>query len=904
MGSNGAGNAGGSGRPSSPFGPTGVPGGGTTSSARSGSSARPVGSGSRAAAGGGGSGASGRRAAGGSRAASTRSTGAAATGTGGRGGRGGKPPRRTGYHRVIDYPRQHKTGVRRWLPSWRLLLGAAATCVLLGVLVVVVWYSRVQIPKPSDFAAYQSTTVYFADGTTPLGTFAEQNRTIVTSDKIPQVMRDAVVAAEDRTFYENPGINPAGMARAFYLNVTGKDRQGGSSITQQYAERYYVGKTTTDIRGKIEEAMLAVKLARVEDKDEILTNYLNTIYFGRDSYGIEAAAHAYFNKSVTDLSVSEAALLAGVIPSPNNFDPRASQTQAERRWNYVLDGMVATGALTKADRAAQTFPAVVEFTKPQVYAGTNGYLLDMVRRELLANGFTEENLDTQGYRITTTIDPNLQNLAVQAVQGMPADHSPNLKAGLVTLAPNSGAILALYGGPDYLTQPLNIATQGAAQAGSTFKPFTLIGYLEKGGSLKSKYMGTNRFPVEGFTNGARNYGDSTYGKIDVLEATAKSVNAVYAQMNVEIGPDVTLDVAQRAGVCASWARAEENCDLFIKQHVAANVLGTASPHPLDMAQAYNTIASNGQRYDPFIVAKVEYLDGSGVRYQNSQTPKTEFAPDVMADTIYAMRQPVEMRGGTATEAAEVGQPVAGKTGSSNDNKSAWFIGFTGHMTTAVVLYQEGVDPNDPTKIVQESITAFGGKKFVTGGTIPLDIWTAFMVPAHQGLEPIAFPERADIGKPNTPPVVQVPNVVGMSEAQATSALQGAGFLLMVLGANDPNVPAGSVIAQDPSGEAAQGTTVTITVSQGPGQQSVPSVTGKSEGDARAALQGAGFVVSVQSAPDATVPMGTVVSQNPGGGSSAAPGATVTIVVSSGPPGGGGGGDPTPSPTPTLDPGGA
>jgi membrane peptidoglycan carboxypeptidase len=796
----------------------------------------------------------------------------------------GKRRRRTGYHQVIDYPRQYLTGVRHWLPSWRLVLGTFLFFAAVGVMIVVTWYNRVQIPSPSDFADYQTTTVYYSDGQTVMGEFAEQNRVIVTSDAIPQYVKDAVVAGEDRTFYENPGINPVGIARAVYLNVTGKDNQGGSSITQQYAERYYVGRTVTDYRGKIEEAMLAVKLARAEDKDVILTNYLNTIYWGRDAYGIEAAAQAYFGVSAKDLTLSQGALLAGLIPSPNNFDPRISPEDAERRWNYVMDGMVTTGALTQAERDDEVYPTAVEFNPPDIYAGDKGYLLDMVRRELVAEGFAEEDLDQAGYRIVTTIDQGLQGMAVSAVQSMPADHSPNLKAGLVTLQPETGAILALYGGPDYLTSPLNIVTQGATQAGSTFKPFTLIAYLENGGSLRSKYMGTNRIAVEGFPEGVRNYGDSSYGNLEVTEATARSVNAVYAQMNLEVGPATTLEVAQRAGACASWARQEEDCGLFDNQEVISNVLGTASPHPLDMAQAFNTYASGGSRTEPFIVKSVEYIDDGTVAYENKQTPVQEFAPDVMADTVYALTQVVEAPGGTAHGAADVGQPVAGKTGSSNDNKSAWFIGFTSHMTTAVVLYQEGVDADN--KVVQESITPFGGYQYVTGGTVPLDIWTAFMVPAHQGREVIPFPARADIGEPNTPPLVQVPNVVGMTEGEATTTIQGAGLLVMVLTAPDDRVPAGEVVSQDPGGgEAEQGSTVTIVVSTGRGEPErvdVPRVVGQKEADARGTLEGAGFVVVVENAEDETVPAGRVISQDPSGGK-AEPGSTVKLVVSTGPP---------------------
>ena len=811
--------------------------------------------------------ATGRRAAGGARTGTPSAAAGAARAV-------GQP---TGYHRFIDYPRHDKTGVRRWLPSWRLLLGLFLTGVVAVVLVIVIWYNSVPIPTPSDLAEYQTTTVYFSDGTTPMGSFAEQNRVIVGQDKIPQHVRDAVVAAEDRSFYENPGINPAGIARALWQNLRGGHRQGGSSITQQYAERYYHSTSITDVRGKIEEAMLAVKLARVEDKDVILVNYLNTIYFGRDSYGIETAARAYFGVGVADLDVSQAALLAGVIPSPNNFDPRVSPEQATRRWNYVLDGMVVTGALTQAERDAQVFPAVVDFAPPEVYAGPNGYLLDMVRREIIAqSGITETDLDHGGYQIVTTIDQGLQQMALEAVQTLPADKPANLQTALVTLERQTGAILALYGGADYITRAQNAVTQDIAQAGSTFKPFTLVAYLEAGGSLKSTYEGRNRMPVEGFPDGVRNYGDSNYGKLGILEATARSVNAVYAQMNVEVGFDKTLEVAQKAGVCASWARAEEDCALFDNQHVPSNVLGTASPHPLDMAQAFNTLAAQGARTEPFIVRTVTYPDGE-VAYENTQTPEQVFAADIMADTTYALRQPIEAAGGTARGARAVGQPVAGKTGSSNDNMSAWFIGYSMYMTTAVAMYQEAPDGS------QESITPFGGERAITGGTFPLQVWTAFMTPAHQGREVIEFPPPSDVGTPNTPPMVAVPNVVGMTEADAVAALQAVLLVPATSQASDPTVPAGSVIAQDPTGgEAEQGSTVNLAISTGPGEEAVPDVVGQKESSATSQLEKDGFTVTVTQAADLTVPAGDVISQSPVGGSTAPPGSAVTIVVSTGP----------------------
>ena len=830
---------------------------------------------------GGGSGAGGRRAAGGAAA--------------GRGGGQG-----SGRRRLIDYPRQGKSGIRRWLPSWRLVGGTFLVLVALMVGAFVWAYQSVDIPAPDDFAEFQTTTVYFSDGTTPMGRFAEQNRTIIASDQIPQHVKDAVVAAEDRSFYENPGINPAGIVRALYLNVTGQDTQGGSSITQQYAERYYVGQTTTDIPGKIREAFLAVKLARVEDKDQILSNYMNTIYWGRDSYGIEAASQAYFGIPASQLDVSQGALLAGLIPSPNNFDPRNSPENAARRWNYVVDGMVTTGTLTQAERDALVYPQTIEFTKPDTYAGANGYLLDMVRRELVAEGFAEEELDQSGYRIVTTIDTGLQQMAVEEVAAIPADHSPNLRTALVTLEPTTGAIRALYGGPDFITQARNAVTQDTMQAGSTFKPFALVAYLENGGSLKSRYNGNSNIVIPGYAaeplqNFGRGNGQS-FGEIDVVTATANSVNTVYGAMNVEIGPDKTLDAATRAGVCASWARTEQDCSLFDNQAVPSNVLGTSSPNPLDMAQAYNTFANQGVRTEPYIVEQVTYPDGD-VAYENGHESEQVFAADVMADTTYALTQVVER--GSGEKAQAVGHPVAGKTGTSNENRSAWFIGFTPQLTTAVAMYQAGVDADG--KPVAETITPFGPyvNGQITGSSAPLDLWTAYMTRAMEGREVLSFPPLADVGEPNTPPMVPVPSVVGLAEAEATTQLQTAGFTVSAQQAADPAVPVGVVVSQDPSGgEAEQGSTVTIVVSTGPGETDVPNVVGLAEAEARSRLTGAGFAVTVQQAADDAIDAGDVISQNPSGGT-AAPGSTVTIVVSTGPAGGGGGGDPS---TPPVEPG--
>lgn len=766
------------------------------------------------------------------------------------------------------------------MPSWKLLLGLF----LLGLALLVglaAWaYATTEIPEPDEFAQSQTTTVYYADGTTVLGTFGEANREIIAGDTIPQHVKDAVVAAEDRTFYENAGISPTGIARALWNNLRGNATQGGSTITQQYAERYYFGTTVDDYRGKIREAILAVKLDQAQDKDQILENYLNTIFLGRGSYGIERAAQEYFGVPAAELDVAQAALIAGIIPSPNNWDPRNDPERAEQRWNYVLDGMVEIGRLTQAERDALVFPQTIEYVQDDRLAGPRGYLVDTVRREILERSpVTEQELETRGYKVVSTIEVPMQESIEAAATSLPEDRPANLRVAMVTLDAADGAIKAMYGGPDFITVSRNAATQDIAQAGSTFKPFTLVAYLENGGSLRSRYNGDSQIPVEGFAEPPQNFQDRDFGEIDVIRATAQSVNTVYGQMNAEVGPSATAQVAVRAGL-------DENTAGLLGPNfeVAANVLGTASPNPIDMAEAYNTFAAQGIHNEPFIVRSMEYLDG-GTVYQGASQSERVFAEDVMADTTYALQQVVER--GSGEPAQEIGRPSAGKTGTSTDNRSAWYVGFTPQLTTAVALYQTSADGT-----TAEPITPFGGFDEITGGSFPVRMWTEHMTRALEGTEVIPFPERADIGEPNEPPILPVPSVVGLPEAEAIAQLRGAGFAAAVERATDPSVPEGVVISQNPSGEAEQGSAVTIVVSEGTGLTDVPNVIGQTAEQARSALTAAGFSVTARDVA-APAPPGQVVAQSPAGGQ-AEPGSTVTIDVSTGP-------APAPTPTPTPVP---
>ncbi|HLS49864.1 MAG TPA: biosynthetic peptidoglycan transglycosylase, partial [Actinomycetaceae bacterium] len=275
-----------------------------------------------------------------------------------------------------DYPRAGKGPVHRWLPSWRVVLGTVVTVIALGLGLFVVAYLTTDIPEPDDFAQAETTTVYYADGETEMGSFATFDRSIVGLATLPEHVGHAVVASEDRRFYENVGVDPIGIARALWNNVRGNERQGGSTLTQQYVERYFVGETITSYVGKAREAILAIKIDREQTKDEILGNYLNTIYFGRGAYGIEAAARNYFDKPAAELTLSESALLAGIIPAPSAWDPASNPERAEERWARTLRFMVEDGWITQEEADSQSFPETIDPVRDDRYGGPGGYLLE------------------------------------------------------------------------------------------------------------------------------------------------------------------------------------------------------------------------------------------------------------------------------------------------------------------------------------------------------------------------------------------------------------------------------------------------------------------------------------------------------------------------------------------------
>lgn len=754
-------------------------------------------------------------------------------------GAAGVAPRK---RKFFDYPRSGYTGLHRWLPSWRFVLGSFVTLVFLMLGGAVAAYNSVTVPDTNADVKAQTTTVYFAPDAPDqphgevMGTFQIQKRTLVELPTLPPYVGKAVIAAEDKTFETNSGVDPVGMARAFLNNVRGGKTQGGSTLTQQYVERYYFS-TTTDYVGKAREALLALKLARTLEKDEILERYLNTIYFGRDSYGIEAAAQSYFGKGAKDLSVSEAAVLAGIIPSPNNWDPAVSPEKAEARWNYVLDNMVDIGALPAAERATLVFPSDTLIPEPasQSKMGPNGLLLQMVKKELggAPLKMSEDDINRAGMSVVTTIRKPLQDMAVATADGFRAGTLEGqdgaapverTKFSITSIDPQTGGIVAMYGGPNNETDQRNHATYENVQGASTFKPFTLVAALENGISLNTTYNGRSgqKFPEwEGGTKPVGNFDNENFGNIDLVTATAKSVNTVFAQLNIQVGADKTADVAARAGVPG------------VNPQNLSNVLGTDAIHPVDLAGAYATFANQGVKFPVHVVATVTNPDGT-TAYQAPSEGERVFQADVMADATYAMEQVVEQGSGRKW-IKPLGRPIAGKTGTTNDNKAAWFVGFTPDLATAVSISQKAEDQSD------ESITGFGGVKHVTGSTWPAFVWQSYMKQAFT-LAPYSevkqFPTRSNVGKkpsatptveatpteapteaPPEPQVVDVPNVEGKLEADATATIDGLGLVVVVQKESSDTVTTGRVIRADPrGGQVPVGSTVTIVVSTGPKPQ--------------------------------------------------------------------------------------
>ena len=619
-----------------------------------------------------------------------------------------------------------KVSIKRLALRWLIFLGGLGF--FAGSVLLVFSYFTVQIPDPNSYVTSQATILTYDDGS-EFARIGAQNRTSVPLGKIPLDLRHAVLAAENRNFYSEHAISPTGIIRALFNMARGGGVQGGSTITQQYAKTAFLTPDQT-IKRKIKELIIAIKLENTMTKDEILENYLNTIYFGRGAYGVETASQMYFGKSVRDLTLRQSAVLASVLRSPGYYDPGLRDGNAERlaaRYRYTLRGMVSAGWADKEILKNLEMPVVQPRSSTGILAGPKGYLVAAVQKELNKLGFSDEKLMVGGLRVRTTLNRKAQQAAVLAVAKEAPKKAPDdLHIGLAAVRPGTGAILAMYGGPDYVERQLNNATQGIAQAGSSFKPFALAAALEAGISIDTVWSGKSpqTFDDKGKPYVVSNYGKKSFNNLTLLEATEKSVNTVYVPLGIAVGPEKVIDVARRAGI-------PDQVEMVPTPSV---VLGVASPHVLDVANAYATFAAQGVYAKPFLVVEVGNRNG-GVLYKANPQGQEVFSKEVMADLTYTLQNVVKFGSGFA--ALKLGRPAAGKTGTSQENSSAWWNGYTPQIAASVAFYRD-----DATK----SLRGIGGMTTLTGGSFPARIWTEFMKGALKGEPVLDFPDPVFIGE--------------------------------------------------------------------------------------------------------------------------------------------------------------
>jgi len=606
---------------------------------------------------------------------------------------------------------------------------------VVGATVFGIAYFTVHIPDPNSYVNSQATIIQYADGS-EIGRIGAQNRTIVPLANIPMQLRRAVLAAEDKNFYSNRAFSITGIVRAAFNNLRGGSLQGGSTITQQYAKTAFL-TPNRDIKRKLKELIIAIKLENQFSKDQILENYLNTIYFGRGAYGVETGAQLYFGRSANQLTLEQSAVLASILRSPGYYDPDYREGNLERlqaRFKYVIDNMHNEGWISDKRYANIKYPEVKSRVRSGVLAGPKGYLMQAVQSELNALGFSEDELMIGGLVVKTTLEKLAQQAAVDAVDKESPKKAPdNLHIGMVSIRPGTGEIVAMYGGKDYLVRQLNDATQSIAQAGSTFKPFALIAALQAGISLSSIWNGDSPkvFDDAGKPYEVSNYGDKSFGDLPLLKATASSVNTIYVPLGIKAGLDSVVNAARAAGIPQSVAL----------MPTPSIVLGVASPHVIDVASAFATFAAQGVYAKPFLVKEVQGSN-KGVLYEATIQPQEVFDKSVMADLTYALSEVT--RAGTATAAvSKLGRVSAGKTGTSQNNASAWFSGYVPQLATSIAFFRD-----DAT----QSLNGIGGLTSLTGGSFPARIWTAYMKAVLKDIPEEAFPEPAYIGGTTPAPI--------------------------------------------------------------------------------------------------------------------------------------------------------
>jgi Membrane carboxypeptidase (penicillin-binding protein) len=651
-----------------------------------------------------------------------------------------------------------------WLRAllWTLvsLLGIG----LIGVGGIAYAYVTIQVPDENADFLTNTTSIYYADGKQKIGSFQVQNRQSIDYDQMPQFVKDAIVAGENQSFWTDPGISPTGLLRASLglIGIAPADTTatgGGSTITQQYIKVMYLTQEKTFTR-KAKEILLAAKIGNELSKEDILARYLNTVYFGRGAYGIQAAAQAYFKKNASKLDLAQSVALAAIVNLPGRLDPATGDNAAAdllERYQYILNNMVKMGTITDSQRVDiyYTLPEFPEIQAGSQLGGTKGYLLKMVEKELLAKGFTDDQIAGGGLKIVTTFDAKAQAAMTASVekgikwvaQGTGVKAS-SLHPGMASIDNATGGVLAIYGGADYVKSNRNWATT-TTRTGSTFKPYTLVAALRDGWTLSDTVSG-NTLKLPGATKPITNAGGANYGRVNLLTATTKSINTAFVDLATKLtgGYESILQAANDAGVPTA-----EGWDA-----VPTATLGVPEVSPLYQAAGFSTFANEGVRRTPHVVASVVDLQGRTL-YEADTTGTQAIEPDIARDVTYALEHVAQ--DGTGSRAAALGYPVGGKTGTvyytvngKPVTPAIWFIGFTKQITTAINF----VRGDSGTESLGASIY---------GGRWPAMTWLDYMQKAMDGKPKLDFAAPSGRVSTQSPTATSTPTVTATPTATPT-----------------------------------------------------------------------------------------------------------------------------------------
>ncbi|MFI5677106.1 transglycosylase domain-containing protein [Streptomyces cellulosae] len=722
-------------------------------------------------------------------------------------------PAAPGKKRIIDYPRAGKYGAARWVPSWKLVTGLFIGFLGSMVAVAGIAYAMVQVPDIAKTASAQNNVFYWADGSEMVATGGETNRQNVNLSQIPKNMQYAVISQENKTFYTDSGIDPKGIGRAVFNMARGGETQGGSTITQQYVKNAMLNDQSQTVSRKFKEIFVSVKVGATVPKDKIMEGYLNSAYYGRSAYGIQAAARAYFNTDAVKLDAGQCAFLAAMLKGATYYDPagaqsideaaspQANQKRALRQMQDTLNKMVEYGHLSATERAKfMTLPKVQNPRSNNNLKGQVGYLVDLAKAYLVNNtNITADDLQRGGLSIYTTFDKNKVDELEKAVQKVKKtnikpkerpDKDKYVQFGGASVDPATGAIKAIYGGEDATKHFTNNADSTGAQVGSTFKPFVLAAAMKWGVrdpegqevqpqdertqvNPQSLYSGKNDLKIKTYdgeiwkneegkewlqeNDGKKSYGSPPNYRIDLREAMRESVNSAFVQLGMDVGLDKVKESAEEAGLLESSLAGTSYPSFSI---------GISDPSAIRMAGAYATFAASGKQRDPFSVQKVTGKDGTVYTH----TVKTEEAfTEKVADNVTDVLKTVVDKG-TGTNAQLPGREVAGKTGTTDGNKSAWFVGYTPQLSTSISMFRMD---DDETKKNREFLPMYGtgGQKKIHGASFPSEIWHDYMEEALRGTPAKDFPTPEPIGKvlnvPPTPTPTPTPTVSETEEASPT-----------------------------------------------------------------------------------------------------------------------------------------